>query len=321
MFRPQSAELEMLITNVEAEQDGPAFFLLKNKKRDLKLWLRVNPEHLLEHLDSNNLMSRDFYKRATALPPEERIDALLTHFMKGGEQQCRVLLRALFDVRKTYADVWNWLLETDMKVKLIIVKGQSLKAIRSKKLELKQWLSSNPSHLVDKLKKYGFLTADKAPSFTNSEECTLNVLNHFIDQGDEGCEKLLFVLQAVHGHYAHLHTWLRSLGFFMDILNNSPLFIMKRSDAELSNTLQKWLPKLINILQSDVKCLLRHLLQQNLITKETEATLLGGATEMKTSVTLQDVVKKHPRCASRLWEIVWGLRDSHPQLTEFCLQL
>ncbi|XP_061433202.1 uncharacterized protein LOC133358774 [Lethenteron reissneri] len=321
MFRPQSDELEMLITNVKAEQDGPAFFLLKNKKRDLKLWLRVNPEHLLEHLDSNNLMSRDFYKRATALPPEERIDAVLTHFMMGGEHQCRVLLRALFDVRKTYADVWNWLMDTDRKVKLIIVEGQSLRAIRMKKLELKQWLSSNPSHLVDKLKKYGFLTAYKAPSFTNSEECTLNVLNHFIDRGDKGCEKLLFALQAVHVHYAHLHTWLRSLGFFMEILNNSPLFIMQRSDAELSNTLQKCLPKLINILQSDVKFLVRHLLQQNLITKETEATLLGEATEMKKSVTLQDVVKKHPRCASKLWEIVWGLRDSHPQLTEFCLQL
>ncbi|XP_075908914.1 uncharacterized protein LOC116955210 isoform X2 [Petromyzon marinus] len=314
--------LEMLITNADDELGGPAFFLLKTKKRELKLWLRVNPEHLLEHLDSNSLMSRDFYKRVTALPLEQRINVLVTHFMEGGEHQCRVLLRALFDVRKTYAEMWNWLIAMDRNVKLIIVEGQSLRAIRTNKLELKQWLSSNPSHLVDKLEKYGFLTAYRASSFTNNKECALNVLNHFIDRGDEGCEKLLFALQAVHVHYSHLHEWLHSLGFFMEILNNSPLFIMQRSDAELSNALQNSLPNLICILQSDVKFLLRHLLQQNLITKETEATLLGDATEMKKSVTLLlDVVKKYPRCANRLWEIVWGLRDTHPQLTEFCLQL
>ncbi|XP_061433847.1 uncharacterized protein LOC133359451 isoform X2 [Lethenteron reissneri] len=92
--------------------------------------------------------------------------------------------------------------------------SETLRLIQKDRKHLKTWIGVDPAHLLKHLNDSLMIPRDlyrKAKS-KSGEETAEVILNHFIQLGEKGCERLWNALYSVRTHYVQLWMWLQKHG-------------------------------------------------------------------------------------------------------------
>nr|XP_032800386.1 uncharacterized protein LOC116937414 isoform X5 [Petromyzon marinus] len=202
----EGEELAALVfIEVQGSQKSETMKLIRENQENLKAWIGVDPSHLLEHLKDYEWIPHHVYNAARKRHGEECVEHILDHFLKKGDTGCKELWEALFFVRKHYLQLWRWLHN----------RGDAIQCIRENKSALKLWISRDPHHLLQHLKRQTFIpnaVFAKAKGMNGGEKGAELLLNYFIKRGNDDCLQLLISLQAVQDEYPEVKQWLGSLG-------------------------------------------------------------------------------------------------------------
>ncbi|CAN0415625.1 unnamed protein product [Lampetra fluviatilis] len=193
------------LNGVQGSQESGTMNLIRENEENLKVWIGVDPSHLLEHLKDYKWIPHHVYNAARKRHGDECVELILDHFFNKGEPDCKILWEALYFVRKHYLQLWRWLEH----------KGDAMQCVRENKSALKLWVGRNPQHLLQHLKRQKCIPNErfaKAMDMNGGEKCAELLLDYFIKRGNDDCLQLLISLQAVQDKYPEIKQFLSSLG-------------------------------------------------------------------------------------------------------------
>ncbi|XP_061417609.1 uncharacterized protein LOC133348681 isoform X1 [Lethenteron reissneri] len=221
---------------------------------DLKQWIAKDPWVLLDELDSKWYIQRHVYNTARDIKDKGECAAfILEHFISGDEEYQKLLV-ALKAVHRHYDDALRtWLSSLGLtretnstnppEKKIVVVPGNAEHVIRGNKPDLKKWVASSSSTLLDELTRRGHIAGhvySKATRMAAMEQAGF-LLDHFIDGGERKCQKLLETLQELKDKFPEIKQWLSSLE------NKAAIVIVEEGTRERIITsredLKKWITK------------------------------------------------------------------------------